>query len=341
MIDEAPIQPLRIGVLGTARIARSFIAGVAPSQSVAVTAVASRDAPKARELAAATGVPRACGSYEELLADSNIDAIYNPLPNSLHALWSMRALETGKHVLCEKPLATSSHEAHAMFDAAQAHGLRLVEAFPYRSQPHAIRLRELVAATALGELRTIQAGTGFTLREANNIRLDPALGGGALLDVGTYPVSLVRMLAGQRPARVCASARWTERGVDETLIASLEHPSGLLAQISCSFATGLHREALIAGTGGVLRTNYLNTPPPGRPAVMHWKRGASWDEPYETIEVPALNGFRAEAESFEQLIRRGPTYWTGATPAESLDIMCTLEAILRSARERVPVDLVD
>jgi predicted dehydrogenase len=341
MTGEAPTRPLRIGVLGTARIARAFIGGVAPSQSVTVTVVASRDADKAREFAAATGVPGACGSYEELLADPGVDAIYNPLPNSLHAAWSVRALEAGKHVLCEKPLATTASEARAMFSAARAHGLQLVEAFPYLSQPHAIRLRELVAANALGELRTIQAAFGFTLGDVSNIRYDPALGGGALLDAGTYPVSLVRVLAGQRPVRVYASARWHERGVDETLIASLEHENGLLAQISCSFASGLHREALVAGSAGVLRTSYLNTPPPDRPAAMQWRRGASWDEPYQTIEVPALNGFRAEAESFERLIRLGPAHWNGATPAESIDIMCTLEALLRSARDRRPVEVVD
>ncbi len=255
MMGEAPPRPLRIGVLGTARIARAFIAGVAPSQTVAIAAIASRDGHKAQAFAAATGVPGAYGSYEQLLADPGIDAIYNPLPNSLHAPWSVRALEAGKHVLCEKPLATTARDARAMFDAAQGHGLRLAEAFPYRSQPHAIRLRELVEAKALGELRTIQAAFGFKLGEPGNIRFDPTLGGGALLDAGTYPVSLVRMLAGQRPTRVYASARWHTSGVDETVIASLEHPSGLLAQISCSFATDLHREALIAGTAGVLRTN--------------------------------------------------------------------------------------
>jgi predicted dehydrogenase len=338
---ESPIPPLRIGVLGTARIARAFIAGVAPSQHVSVTAIASRDPGRARAFAAATGVAGAFGSYEELLADPAIDAIYNPLPNSLHATWSIRALEAGKHVLCEKPLATTVREARTMFDAARAHGLRLAEAFPYLSQPHAIRLRELVAAHSLGELRTIQAAFGFTLGAAANIRLDPALGGGALLDAGTYPVSLVRVLAGQRPARVYASAHWHAGGVDETVMATLEHPSGLLAQISCSFATALHREALIAGTGGVLRTEYLNTPPPDRPAVMQWRRGAHQDEPWQTIQVPALNGFRAEAESFEQFIRFGRTHWTGATSEESLDILCTLEAIVRSARTRAPAEVVD
>jgi predicted dehydrogenase len=174
---------------------------------------------------------------------------------------------------------------------------------------------------------------------AANIRLDPTLAGGALMDAGTYPVSLVRLLAGERPTRVSAVARWHASGVDQTLIASLEHSSGLLAQISCSFATGLHRQGLIAGTAGVIQTTFLNSPPLDRPSVLTVKRGASWESPFETIEVPAVSGFRAEAESFERLIRLGPDQWTGATPEESVDIMLTLEAILHAAHARQPVDV--
>jgi xylose dehydrogenase (NAD/NADP) len=138
---------------------------------------------------------------------------------------------------------------------------------------------------------------------------------------------------------VFAAARWHATGVDDTLIASLEHPGGLLAQISCSFTTGLHKRALIAGTAGVIQTTFPNSPPLDRPSVLTLTRGSSWDAPVETIEVPPLNGFRAEAESFERLIRLGPEHWSGATPEESVDIMLTLEAILQSARARQPVDV--
>jgi len=136
-------------------------------------------------------------------------------------------------------------------------------------------------------------------------------------------------------------ARWHATGVDETVVASLEHASGLLAQISCSIATGTHRHASVAGTAGVIQTTYLNFPPLDRPAVLQLKRGISWDTSYETIEVPALDAFRAEAESFERLIRIGPDQWTGASPDESIDIMLTLEAILQSARVRAPVEVSD
>jgi predicted dehydrogenase len=331
--------PLRIGILGAANIARSFIAGVAASSTVTVTAIASRDAARAQRFAQDTGVARAYGSYEALLADPAIDAVYVPLPNSLHAEWSLRAVAAGKHVLCEKPLAATASEGRAMFAAAREHAVMLVEGFPYRAQPHAIKLKELVTGGVIGELISIQAAFGFTVTGAQNIRFDPALAGGALMDAGTYPVSLVRLLAGERPARVFAVARWQASGVDQTLIASLEHSSGLLAQISCSLATGLHRQALIAGTAGVIQTTYPNSPPLDRPAVLTLRRGSSWDAPIETIEVPALNGFRAEADSFERLIRLGPEQWTGATPEESVDIMLTLEAILQSARAGRPVEV--
>lgn len=270
--------PLGLGILGAARIARSFIAGVAPSMSVRVVAVASRDAARAAQFATDTGVERWHGSYESLIADPDVEAVYVPLPNGLHAEWAIRALAAGKHVLCEKPLAATHAEAAAMFAAA-------------------------------------------------------------LLDVGVYPISLVRVLVGARPWRVHAFARWDAGGVDETLVATLEHADGPLAQISCGFAASAHRYAVIAGTGGVLRTTYPNTPPAGHPGIVEIKRGVAADLDYESIEVPALNGFRAEAESFERLLRAGPEHWSGATAAESLDIMATLDAVLASARSGRPVEL--
>jgi D-xylose 1-dehydrogenase (NADP+, D-xylono-1,5-lactone-forming) len=333
------MPPLRIGILGTARIARSFVSGIAPSETVQVTAIASREPDKAQRFAKETGVQRAFGSYAELLSDPDVDAVYIPLPNSLHAAWTIRSIQAGKHVLCEKPLAATADEARAMFDAARSHGVTLVEGFPYRSQPHTAKLQELLKAGVIGKVQTVQAAIGFTVADPMNIRLNPTLIGGALMDAGTYPVSLIRLVAGERPARVYASARWHADGVDQTLIASLEHPSGLLAQISCSFTTAIHRQALIAGTQGIIRTTFLNNPPLDRPSELELKRGLSWDSTYETLEVPAMNGFRAEAESFERLIRLGTAHWTGASPDESLDIMLTLDALLASARLREPVDI--
>jgi D-xylose 1-dehydrogenase (NADP+, D-xylono-1,5-lactone-forming) len=331
---------LRIGVLGAANIARSFISGVKPSGTVVVAAVASRSADKAAKFASETGVPRFHGSYEALLADPEIDAIYNPLPNSLHAEWSIRACEAGKHVLCEKPLCTSADEARAMFAAARKNRVHLVEGYPYRAQPQTIAALELIHAGAIGPLQLIQSSFGFTLSAGPNIRGSSELAGGSLMDAGTYPVSLILMAARERPARVSAVAHWQD-GVDHALAATLEFKSGLLAQVTSSFSTSVHRFALIAGTQGVIQTQFLNHLPADRPAEFLIKRGVGADKAFEKVETAGTNGFRAEAESFERLIRGTGTdaRWEGPTPEESIGIAATLEAILHSARAARPVNL--
>ena len=329
-------SPLRLGILSTANIARHFITGVRPSATVKVLAVASRDEAKAASFAGEMGIPRHYGTYEALLADRDIDAVYNPLPNSLHAEWSIRATEAGKHVLCEKPLAVTAAEARSMFAAARRRGVQLVEGYPYRAQPQTLKLKELLDAGALGRVQMIQASMGFIMTNAANIRLSPALAGGALMDVGVYPVSLARMVAKARPLQVSALAQWTEGGVDRSLAATIEFPGGLLAQISCSFSTMTYRQALIAGSEGIVQTTFTNNPAPAAPPVLYLRRGGM-DSSVETLEVPVTNGFLAEAESFERLVRQGPTGWNGATPEESIDIMLTVEALLESARTGRPV----
>jgi len=330
---------LRIGILGAANIARLFAAGVRPSQKVAVVAVAARDAGRARKFADETGITRVHPTYDALLADPAIDAIYNPLPNSLHAEWSIRALDAGKHVLCEKPLATSGQEARAMFDAAKRNDRRLAEAYPYRAQPQTLKLGELLRQNAIGRVQLIQASFGFPLADAANIRMNPALAGGALMDAGCYPVSFVRMVAGSRPARVQALAEWSDSGVDRTLVASLEFASGLIAQISCTFATARHRHAFIAGDEGTIATSYFNDTSATFPPLLELRRGTGWDAQRDIVETASTNGFLAEAEAFRELVANGPAHWTGATPDESIDIALTLEALAASARRNASVDV--
>ena len=331
-------RPLRIGILSTANIGRHFIDRVKGSAKVEVAAVASRDAAKARAFAEAHGVPRALDSYEVLLGDPAINAVYNPLPNSLHAEWTIRALEAGKHVLCEKPIAITAADARAMFAAAERAGRVLVEAFPYRSQPQTMALARLIRSGEIGRPTVIQASFGFPVANPANIRLDPMLGGGALLDAGCYPVSLIRLLAGELPSRITASARFTERGVDSSLAATMEFPSGLLAQAACSFGTGLYRRALVACEGGVAQTDFLNHTTPADPGILQVDRGG-WEPVREMLRFDPVNGFRAEAESFADLIAQGPDAWTGIAPAESIEVMRMLEAIIASARSGQPVDL--
>ena len=212
-------------MLGAANIAKLFIAAVRPSKRVKIAAVASRDIDKGRAFAKALDVPVVHASYDELLADPTIDAVYNPLPNNLHAEWSIRAAQAGKHVLCEKPLCMSSREAIAMFEAAESHGVYIVEGYPYRCQPQTIKVAQLLKERVVGTPQFVQASFGFTLKDTSNIRYNAALGGGALMDAGSYPLSMVRLIAGERPTQVHAFARWAETGVERTLVASIEHPA--------------------------------------------------------------------------------------------------------------------
>ena len=303
-----------------------------------MSAIASRNVAKAGAFARELAIARHFGSYEALLADRDTDAVYIPLPNSLHAEWSIAAARAGKHVLCEKPLSVTAAEARAMFDAARRHGVQLVEGYPYRAQPQTHKLRELLEAGAIGEVRLIQAAFGFTLGAGENIRLSPQLAGGALMDVGAYPVSLARMVARSRPARVHAVAHWSG-GVDRTLAATLQFAGGLFAQINCSFSTCLHRQALMAGSNGMIRTTYLNHTSSASEAALQLRIGTGRDAVDSIVETSPVNGFLAEAESFERLVRQGPAQWSGTSPEESLDIMLTLEAILESARSGGAVDI--
>ncbi|HEU4734131.1 MAG TPA: Gfo/Idh/MocA family oxidoreductase [Kofleriaceae bacterium] len=321
---------LRIGILGAAKIAGSFMAGARASSRVEVVAIASRERARAEAFAREHGIARAC-SYDELIADPGIDAIYNPLPNSLHAEWSIAAARAGKHVLCEKPLAVSEAEAQAMFAAADAAGVVLLEAFPYMFQPQTLEIERLIAAGAIGEVRLMFGTFGFTIADPGNIRLERALGGGALMDAGCYPVSFVRQVFGVRPARVAAAARWVG-GVDQTLAATLEFPGGGIAQISCSFATAVHRRAIIAGSAGVIETDFHNHTDRVAQPGYRIKRGTDWLADFETVPVASENGFRVEIDAFADLIVREDRASERARRLASLDNAWTLAAILDSAR---------
>jgi predicted dehydrogenase len=321
---------LRIGILGAAKIAGSFMVGAKASSRVEVVAIASRDRARGEAFAHTHGIARAC-SYDELIADRGIDVIYNPLPNSLHAAWSIAAAGAGKHVLCEKPLATSEAEAQAMFAAADAKGVVLVEAFPYMFQPQTLELERLIASGAIGDVRTMFAAFGFTTADAGNIRLDATLGGGALMDAGCYPVSFVRQVFGCRPLHITATARWAG-GVDQTLTATLEFPGGGIAQISCSFATAVHRRAIIAGSLGVIETDYHNHTDRAPAPSYRIKRSADWQADFETVPVPSENGFRVEIDAFAELLERDDRAAVLARRTASVDNAWTLAAILDRAR---------
>jgi len=325
--------PLRLGILGAAGIAGKFAQGAASSHRVRIVAVASRELAKARRFAAEHGIGKALGSYEALLDLPDVDAIYNPLPNALHAPWTLRALRAGKHVLCEKPLALSVDEARAMFEAAKASGRVLLEGYPYRYQPITLRLQDLLEQGAIGQVEYVQAAFGFTMSDASNIRLDGPLGGGALFDAGSYPISLVRMIAKSCPQKAQALGSWISAGVDRTITAQFEFADGMRAQVACSFGTAPHRHALIAGSDGIIETTFINHPPLDRPATLLLRRGTSWEtaNQYQTIEAQPMNGFHAEMEAFSELVTKGPDAWRGTTASESIDGARMMDAVRRSA----------
>ena len=322
---------LRVGILGAARIARKFVAGVAGSSKVAVVGVAARDRARAAAFALETGLPAVFDSYEALLNSDAVDAVYNPLPNSLHAEWSIRAMDAGKHVLCEKPLAASRAEAARMFAAAKRNGVRLAEAFPYRSQPQTHRLKQLIDEGAIGSVRMIWGTFAFTLTNRQDIRLDPALAGGALMDLGSYPLSLIRMIAGTAPHSIDAIGDCDQHGVDRAALVSLQFGDSLLAHASCSFSAAVHRQAVIAGEDGVIETTYANHTTDIAP-VLTLRRGRDRSDTVETITTEAMNGFRAEADDFADFVSGAP--WNGIPEHESLDVADMLDQARRMVQER-------
>ena len=328
------------GILGTGRIARKFASAVAASASEQVAAVASRDATKAELFANEFSLTRAYGSYEALLADPEVACIYNALPNALHAEWSIAAVKAGKHVLCEKPIASSAAEAVSMFAAAREQGVGLMEAFMYRFHPQTQLVQQLLASGAIGELRLVQSGFSFSVADPQNVRLSAELAGGGLMDVGCYPVNFVRMVLGQAPVRVGALANWSPSGVDISMAATLEYPAGLLATITCGLVAARHQFARIVGSQGFIEVDEPFTLPTDRPTTVRLYRGIS-DAQVEQFDIPPANHFQLEAEGLSRLVAAGHgDHGLPQMPLnETLDNMATIEALLVSARERRMVSL--
>ena len=242
---------VRFGILSTAKINGSVMAGARESELVEVAAVASRDQVRAEEYAREHGIARAYGSYESLLADPDLDAVYISLPNSLHVEWSIRALEAGKHVLCEKPFSRRPDDVERAFDVADRTGRLLTEAFMYRHNAQTARLQELVAGGAIGQLGVVRAAFSFTLSDRADIRLSSDLDGGALMDVGCYCVSGSRLMAGE-PERVFGEQLLSESGVDVAFHGTLRFPNDVVAQIDASFVAQNRQRLEVVGEEGTL-----------------------------------------------------------------------------------------
>ena len=340
-----PQTPLRIGILGCANIAKQFARDVSASPAVSVVAVASRNLETAAAFAKSYGVARCYGSYEALLADPDLDAIYLPLPNSLHAEWAIKATQAGKHILCEKPLALGIKQVKAMFDAANQHQVMLLEAYPYYFQPQTGAMLDLLRSGAIGTVRSMHASFGFTLGNPdNNIRMKPELGGGALLDAGSYPLSLIRLVMGCAPEKVLADATWAATGVDISTMATLYYADGRRAQLSCAMDAANFRYATLVGTAGTLETEYLNhTSAPGEthpfgylPSRMRIRRGIANSVAFEDVISPSGSGFRFAAEAFAKVVHARDFAAIARAAQASQDIAATLEALARSAKSGKP-----
>lgn len=322
-MPTSPAAPLRWGILGTAHIAaRRILPAMAASRRHTVVAVASRQPARGREFAARFGIPRVYDDYAALLADPEIDAVYNPLPNALHRTWTERAARAGKHVLCEKPMATTAADAAAMVATCRAHGVVLREAFMYRHHPQIARLQALLREGAIGVPWLVRAWFSFTTT-AGNIRLDPSLGGGGLLDVGCYAVNISRLLLGE-PVRAAATAVY-EHGVDVLLSGFLAFPGGRAALIDCGLRAPLRQGCEIVGTAGTIA---LPRPfqPEEDPAtlVVTTPRGTA------TVEVPGANQYTLMLDDFAAAVRDGAP--PRGTASDAVTNMRALDALARAAR---------
>jgi len=295
---------LRWGVLSTANINRKVVPATQRADRCEVVAIASRDPESAARAAAEFGIPRAHGSYEELLADPEVDAVYNPLPNHLHAEWTIAAAEAGKHVLCEKPLAMNADEAERMVEACASAGVVLMEAFMYRLHPSWEGVRELVRSGRIGELRSVQSWFSYFNDDPANIRNIAEAGGGALYDIGCYTVNLSRMLFGSEPSRIQTSMTFDETmGVDVLTSAVLEFGRGVAA-FTVTTRAETDQRVHVYGTEGRISVGIPFNIPPDRPTEVFVTSGG--DPPVapdtETITFDTTDPYTVQAERFARAV---------------------------------------
>ncbi len=321
-------RKIRWGVISTANIGRAaVIPAIRTSRNGELVAVASRDAAKADAFAAKLGIPKAYSSYEALLEAKDIDAVYIPLPNSLHREWTLKAAERGKHILCEKPLGLTAQECLDMEAAADRNQVQLMEAFMYRFHPRTERVLEMVRAGRLGELRMIHSAFTFRLTRPDNIRLKPELGGGSLMDVGCYCVNISRMAAGAEPVEVQALARWSPSGVDEQMVGTLRFADGLLAQFDCALTLERREVYELAGTDAFLAVPAAFLPGAEDVVIQEARSRGS----LEQHVIHGADEYRLMAEHFADCILedRPPRY----PASEAAANMRVIEALHQSARE--------
>jgi predicted dehydrogenase len=315
------MSAVKWGIISTAHINRLFLDGARAADGVEILAVASRDRAKAEEYARENGIPKAHDSYEALLADPQVEAVYIPLPNSLHVEWSIRALQAGKHVLCEKPLSRRAQDVERAFDAAEQAERLLMEAFMWRHNPQTRKLTDLLNQDAVGRIRMIRAAFGFVTHDPANVRLQAGLDGGALMDVGCYCVSATRLIAGE-PDRVSGEQALGGDGVDVAFAATMRHPNDVISHFDCGLALDSRDLLEIVGDAGSVR---LEDPWHCRNPGIELSRSGQTEQ----IEIERANSYGLEAENFSAAIRGEAEPLL--TRDDAINQARTIEALYRAA----------
>ena len=328
------VSPVNWGILGTATIARvCLIPAIQQVHNSRVRAIASRSRESARRLAEEHDISRAYGSYDELLADPEIEVVYIPLPNHLHHTWTLRALAAGKHVLCEKPLALNAGQARDMVTAARAANRLLMEAFMYRFHPRSRAIKQEIDSGAIGRPRLLRAAFTFRLSDPENIRLRPEMGGGALLDAGCYGVSVVRWLLRREPVQVQATAEIGPTGVDLNTAALLTFEGNILAVIEASFQAALQQTYSIAGSRGIIELPH-NAFIPWEAEAVYYRRGVEDENPV-VERVPGADEYQLMVEHFAGAVQK--QHPLAFDPQDSIQNMVVLDAVTESFRTHAAV----
>lgn len=323
---------LRWGIIGCAGIAvRSVIPGIQQSQRGVVTAIASRDEAKAKQTAEKLGIPKAYGSYEALLADADIDAVYIPLPNNMHKEWTIRAAEAGKHVLCEKPFSMDASEAAEMVEACEKHGVKLAEAFMYRHHPRYTRIKEIIVSGEIGTIRGIHGTFTFnSSANTTNFRNDQAMGGGALYDIGVYPISAARMLMDREPEAATVHAFFSPEhgGVDMMASGLLEFSGGVGLTFDCAMWASGRNTLEVLGTDGRIELPSAFVCSTDAPSVFYVTvKGNRREEQMEPVNQYSLQSDELAATVLDGAPDR-------FAPNDAVLNMRVLDACLESARTR-------
>ena len=327
--ERGTMQKVRWGVLSTANIGmKKVLPAMQRGQLCEIAAIASRDEGTARAAAAQLGIAKAYGSYEALLADPDIDAVYNPLPNHLHVPWTIKAIEAGKHVLCEKPIGLSAAEGQELADAAARHPhLKVMEAFMYRFHPQWQRAREIVASGQIGALRTVNSFFSYYNDDATNIRNRADVGGGGLMDIGCYNISLSRFLFDAEPQRVVGVVEYDPQfGTDRLASGILDFGGGTTATFTCSTQLAPYQRAHAYGTEGRIEIEIPVNAPPDVPCRLWLQRGG----PIEEIVFDPADQYTLQGDAFAAAILNDTPVPTPLTDAVAN--MRVIEAVVASAR---------